>query len=92
MNLRGYEVNITKKYEVKDDRKYSYRIFGNDNIPVLIVGNSYDKEEIDGYISHITTPYDKMGYVFSNIVIPTLTQNKYIELTEDEINEIVSAL
>jgi len=91
MDLRGNEVSVAKRYEIKDNRKYSYRIFGN-NTPVLIVGNGYDKETIDGSIICISTPYDHMGYIFSNVVIPGLIQNKHYELTEDEINEINNAL
>ena len=92
MNLRGNEVSVAKRYEIMDNRKYSYRIFGDNNTPVLIVGSNYDEEIIDSSIFCISTPYNHMGYVFSNVVIPGLIKNKCYELTEDEINEIVNIL
>ena len=90
MNLRGYNVRVQKaQYNgIKNDEKYMYRIFGNNNIPKLIVGSSYDNEIINGMRWNKYTPYDCLGYIMSDQLIPELFKDKYIELTEDEIVDI----
>ena len=87
MNLREYNVRVKKgQYDgMKNDEKCMYRIFGNNNIPKLIVGSGYDKE---GQWRKLT-PYECLGYIMSSKIIHELCKDKYIELTEDEINEIV---